>query len=85
MAKTDENSQAQMEELTVTLPAYALDLIGSPYGSPVSALHGPAENSPPVFSATAARDESFPCFRMSAWGERVVIKIVQHHDALSAV
>lgn len=69
------------EDITITLPANALETLGIPLGGQLSSGHGALEASGPASAASAARSEVFPCFKKSAWGDRLTVKIVQRHGA----
>lgn len=67
-------------EQTVELPGYALDSMDTHVGQlsgHVSGQGGIAESLGFISGALTGRDQTFPCFRKTMWGDQLIVKIIK--------
>ncbi len=72
------------EEVTIALPATALEAAGIPVGTQLSSGHSVSEIGNSFMAAAVGRGERFPCFKKLTASERLIIKITREHAAPGA-
>lgn len=83
--KSNDNqvSTAEEEAIIITLPATALETIGTPFGGQRSRGHGAAENSGSFMATATGRWQPFQCFKKSFEGDRLVVRITRERRILT--
>jgi len=78
------NQKDTQEEIIMTLPATALEALGTGLTGQATNGHDIAKGDVYMGASPVGRDEPFPCFKKSAWDDQVVVKIVQQRQLPSA-
>ena len=76
-----QNERIDDEIVIATLPVEALEALGTSAGGQLSNDYDLTKGEMHMTASPVGRDQPFPCFLKSNWGERVVVKIVQPHQA----
>lgn len=84
MSKRDTDRTHIHEEVIITLPASALDALGTLLSGQLKSGYDATKGDIYMSASPVGRDEPFPCFMKSNWDGQAIVKVVQQRRIPSA-